>query len=233
MGEDYFEESDWRLATGNSATHARSAFVRPLRWGHVTMLCPGSTRGPSARANGRRRYADVVVPTQTVKVRFSKWNGDPHWAFDMHRIGEDAHGTWLWAPGGTRLQRGSEPPISAKHGFVKVITRGGWWTALWNEGPWGDGRTIHTYVDVITPAEWDGDTVRMIDLDLDIVRRSDGAVEVDDEDEFEEHRIAMAYPEHIVAKARTEAARLALAVEGGAEPFGAIGDRWLELARGR
>ena len=170
---------------------------------------------------------------QTVKVRFSKWDGTPHWAFDMERLGEDVHGLWLSAAAGTDLRRGTEPSISAKHGFVKVVTPGQWWTALWNEGPWSDGRSIRTYVDVITPAVWDGDTVRMVDLDLDVVRRSDGTVEVDDEEEFDEHRVAMAYPDHIVDKARTETARLAIAVERGIEPFGSAGDRWLEVARGR
>ena len=107
-----------------------------------------------------------------------------------------------------------------------------WWTAIWNEGPWSDGRSIHTYVDVITPAEWEGDTARMIDLDLDVVRRHSGTVEVDDQDEFDEHRITMAYPDHIVDKARTETARLAIAVESGLEPFGSVGDQWLEVALG-
>lgn len=170
--------------------------------------------------------------SDVVRVRFSKWDGTPHWAFDMERLGEDEHGIWLWGPSGTQLRRGAETPIPAMHGFVKLITPGAWWTSLWNEGPWSDGRSIHTYVDVITPAVWEGDTVRMIDLDLDVVRRTSGTVEVDDEDEFDEHRVAMGYPDHIVDKARTETARLVLAVERGAEPFGSVGDNWLEVARG-
>lgn len=171
--------------------------------------------------------------TETVKVRFSKWDGRAHWAFDMERLGMDEHGLWLWAPAGTELRRGSEAPIEAKHGFVKVVAAGPWWTGIWNDGPRTDGRSIWTYVDVITPAAWDGDTVRMIDLDLDVVRRSDGSVEIDDEDEFEEHRIAFDYPQHVVDRARTEAAQLVLAVERGTEPFGTVGDRWLEVSRGR
>jgi len=151
----------------------------------------------------------------------------------MERLGEDVHGVWLWARAGTELRRGSEPPIEAKHGFVKVITVGQWWTGIWNAGTPTDGRSIRTYVDVITPAVWDGDTVCMVDLDLDVVRRSDGSVEVDDEDEFEEHKVAFGYPEHVVDRARTEAAQLVLAVEQGREPFGAVGDRWLEVSRGR
>ena len=179
------------------------------------------------------RYAGPVRDSPVVKVRFSKWDGTPHWAFDMERLGEDDHGLWLRAAAGTELRRGSEPAISAPYGFVKLIAPGRWWTAIWNEGPWGDGRSIRTYGDVITPAAWDGDTVRMVDLDLDVVYRSDGTVEIDDEDEFDEHRITMAYPDRIVDKARTEAARLAIAVQSGVEPFGTVGDRWLEVGRGR
>lgn len=171
--------------------------------------------------------------SEVVQVRFSKWDGTPHWAFDMERLGEDDHGRWLWAAAGTELHRGTEPSIFARHGFIKLVTPGLWWTSVWNQGPWSGDRSIRTYVDVITPAIWDGDTVRMVDLDLDVVHRSDGTVEVDDEDEFNEHRTTMAYPDSIVDKARTETARLAIAVERGIEPFGSVGDRWLEVARGR
>ena len=171
--------------------------------------------------------------TEAVSVRFSKWDGRAHWAFNMERLGVDEHGVWLWAPAGTELRRGSEVPIQANHGFVKVIADGKWWTGIWNDGSRTDGRSIWTYVDVITPAVWDGDTVRMVDLDLDVVRRSDGSVEVDDEDEFEEHKVAFDYPQHVVDRARTEAAQLVLAVEQGTEPFGTVGERWLEVSRGR
>ena len=169
----------------------------------------------------------------TVHVRFSKWDGRAHWAFDMQRLGVDDHGVWLWAPAGTELRRGSEKPIAAQHAFVKVIAVGQWWTGIWNDGLRSDGRSIRTYVDVISPAVWDGNTVRMVDLDLDVVRRSDGTVEVDDEDEFEDHKVAFGYPEHVIDRARAEAAQLVLAIDRRKEPFGDIGERWLEVSRGR
>ncbi|MCJ7780199.1 MAG: DUF402 domain-containing protein [Acidimicrobiia bacterium] len=168
---------------------------------------------------------------ETVRVRFSKWDGTPHWKFDMERIGEDEHGVWLWAPAGTELRRGSEKTIHVEQGFVKVITPNGWWTAVWNVGPCNGSRSIEIYVDVITPAIWEGDTVQMVDLDLDVIRRRDGSVEIDDEDEFEEHRATFGYPDHVVDKARTETARLAVAVECRDEPFGSVGERWLEVGR--
>ena len=173
----------------------------------------------------------MTLQRQTVRIRFSKWDGSAHWAFDMERIGEDEHGIWLWAPAGTALHRGSDKTIQAERGFVKVIAPNRWWTAVWNVGPLKGDRSIEIYVDVITPAVWDGNTVRMVDLDLDVIRRSGGMVEVDDEDEFEEHRILYGYPDHVIDKARTEAARLAIAVELRTEPFGSVGERWLEAGR--
>ena len=50
------------------------------------------------------------------------------------------------------------------------------------------------YVDITTPPQWDGTTLRAVDLDLDVVRGTTGRVWVDDEDEFAEHRIALATP---------------------------------------
>ncbi len=169
---------------------------------------------------------------EPVHIRFTKWDGGAHWMFDMERLGEDEHGVWLWAPAGTELRRGFDKTIHAERGFVKVITPNRWWTAVWNVGPLKGDRSIEVYVDVITPAVWDRETVHMVDLDLDVIRRSNGLVEIDDEDEFEEHRVLFGYPDHVVDKARTEAARLAIAVEMRTEPFGTLGEQWLEAGRG-
>lgn len=177
--------------------------------------------------------AEMGIEAEIIHIRFSKWDETPHWAFDMERLGADDHGVWLWAPAGTELRRGVDKTIRAERGFVKVITPNRWWTAVWNVGPLKGDRSIEVYVDVITPAVWDGDTVRMVDLDLDVIRRSSGLVEIDDEDEFEEHRALFGYPDHVVDKARTEAARMAIAVEMRTEPFGSVGEQWLEVGRGR
>ena len=70
----------------------------------------------------------------------------------------------------------------------------------------------------------------MVDIDLDVVRWSDGRVEVLDEDEFEEHRQLFEYPPRLVATARATTARLALALEAGHEPFGDVACGWMATA---
>jgi uncharacterized protein len=100
-----------------------------------------------------------------------------------------------------------------------------WWTALFNEP---GGRDVDVYVDVTTVARWpSGDCVEMIDLDLDVVRRADGTVYVDDEDEFEEHRRSLGYPPRLVDGARAAAARLVLEVEDRRPPFDDAALPWL------
>lgn len=89
------------------------------------------------------------------------------------------------------------------------------------------------YIDVCTTARWVADDrVEMVDLDLDVVRRRDGSVELLDEDEFVDHSARFAYPPRIVAGARTTAAELMLAVEQRVEPFGSAAVRWLGALAG-
>lgn len=59
------------------------------------------------------------------------------------------------------------------------------------------------YVNIATPATWGDGVVRFVDLDLDVMWRAEWpAAQVDDADEFEEHRVTMGYPPRLVAQAR-------------------------------
>lgn len=162
-----------------------------------------------------------------VQVRFTKWGGQPHWRYDMRRVGADEHGVWLWAPAGIEVRRADDAPKVTSHAFAKLIPHDAWFSAIWNAG----GR-YEVYVDVGAPAVWTDDRVEMIDLDLDVVRlREDGSVHVLDEDEFLDHQVALSYPPHVVDRARATTALLALAVAEHREPFGDVGARWLEAGR--
>lgn len=123
------------------------------------------------------------------------------------------------------MQRGHEPVRYSKAVDVKVIPEGKWWTAIW---AWE--RPHDVYVDIITPPQWSGSTVTMVDIDLDVVRWADGRVEVLDEDEFAEHRVKYAYPERLADTARATTAQIAVAVEAAHEPFGDVGKNWMAEA---
>jgi hypothetical protein len=164
-----------------------------------------------------------------VAIDFRKWPDRRHWQFTMHRLGEDEHGLWLWAPPGMTYQRGDEPPKRSQSVFIKVITIDEWWSAVWN-----DGALAHEiYVDVATPPKWNGDRVTMIDLDLDVIRHRDGRVTVEDEDEFLAHQVEYEYPPHLIDRARTATAQIAVAVARRDPPFDDTGEAWLEKAKQR
>lgn len=59
----------------------------------------------------------------------------------------------------------------------------------------------------------------LVDLDLDVVRTWDGAVEVVDEDEFGEHRLVLGYPEPIVKAALRSVVDVREAMTAGTGPF--------------
>jgi protein associated with RNAse G/E len=71
----------------------------------------------------------------------------------------------------------------------------------------------------------------MVDMDLDVIQSAVRGVFVDDEDEFEEHRVSMGYPQELVEAVRTECTRLFDAVRDGRGPFGGAADEW--MAQGR
>ncbi|HKZ21531.1 MAG TPA: DUF402 domain-containing protein [Acidimicrobiia bacterium] len=162
-----------------------------------------------------------------VEVDMRKWPDRRHWQFTGRPLGEDAYGTWLFTPEGNVAQRGSEPPIKLATGFVGLVPPNAWWVAefYWNHP------SYEVYVNISTPVDRDGDRLTSIDLDLDVIRRLDGAVEILDEDEFLTHSVRYEYPPALVGSARRAAERAREALLRGDEPFGRAMSKWLESAR--
>jgi hypothetical protein len=95
---------------------------------------------------------------------------------------------------------------------------------------------VDFYVDMTTPCVWseDGTEVRCVDLDLDVIRETDGRVWIDDEDEFAEHQVALGYPADVIAGARRSCDEVFAAMSAGQPPFDGVALRWLEkLAQSR
>lgn len=165
-----------------------------------------------------------------IHVCFTKWNGSLHWNFDVVHLGEDGHGVWLGAADDTPVRRGNEPPILSPP-FALLIPARGWWTATFNSGGEGSPFRSIAYVNICTPAIWEGSTVSAVDLDLDVAMRPDRRVDLLDEDEFTHHLATMAYPHHVVDQARTAATSVVRMMKSGDEPFASTGSRWVEDAK--
>jgi protein associated with RNAse G/E len=162
-----------------------------------------------------------------IHVRFTKWDGSLHWNFEVARLGNDGHGTWLGGRSGTPVRRGLDEPILSP-AFALLVPQREHFTATWNAAEAGAAFAHEVYVDICTPARWvTPQSVTMVDLDLDVSRSFAGEVAVHDEDEFAEHAEQFDYPGDLIVEARHTVARIVELLESRTEPFGEVGAAWL------
>jgi hypothetical protein len=170
----------------------------------------------------------VGAVTRTVHLQTRKWPDSPHWEYDAVHLGVDGFGHWVGVPQGQWISR----PGAGFHAHcdqVVLLPHDDWWLGTF----YGDDpeRPVDVYVDIATPATWDGDLVHSVDLDLDVVRGVSGRIWVDDEDEFAEHRHSLGYPAEVVEQALAACDRVHAAVTGGAAPFDRTAHGWLARFR--
>ncbi|GIF06025.1 DUF402 domain-containing protein [Actinoplanes siamensis] len=155
------------------------------------------------------------MPSEMVRVIYTKYDGSAHRDYPARRLAEDDLGTWVGVTQGTASVYHGRPSVE-QIPFVLLVPHHAWWTGMFNPPP----RTSEVYCDITTPARWEGDTVHIVDLDLDVVRRREtGLVELRDEDEFEEHRTLFGYPDDLVVEANAAAELLMGQLGDGTEPF--------------
>ncbi len=165
------------------------------------------------------------TPGAPVLVNFRKWDGREHWQEPTILLGEDEYGVWLGMRCGTAFRRPGHEVVS-RADSVKLATGSGWF-ATFN----GPGHDIQTYVDISTVGEWSIShkmlTFTLIDLDLDVVRRQNGTIYVDDEEEFAEHQRLFGYPHDVIAQAERDCANVLQSVTDRAEPFAIRPEHWM------
>lgn len=175
-----------------------------------------------------------------VHVDYRKWvdarsdTRTEHWQEPTQFLGIDEYGTWLAMPTGTIAAKPTHRMVH-RWPHVKLVTDGGWSANIGDPND-NDPTRIRIYVDMVWPAEWsregDGFRVTMVDLDLDVLQRMNGEVEVDDEDEFADHRVSGHYPRtatDLATAARDEVQQLLIEQ---AEPFRTVADQWLAIVQG-
>ena len=156
-----------------------------------------------------------------IRVQYLKWPESPHYAFASELLGEDEFGRWVGTAKGTPF---TGPNLGAyEHDHVLLAPPGAWWTAFWPAAP----SELALYVDICGPVSCTDSQITALDLDLDVVQRRTGEIELVDEDEFEEHRLSLGYPAELVEGALTSAREVLEAVRSGREPFATRGPQWL------
>lgn len=155
-----------------------------------------------------------------VRVEFSKWGGKPHWAYDGHYLGADEYGEWIGHRSGTHCERPGAA-YEAEWTWLTLVPAGSAaYVATFNSP---DHPHVNVYVDITDVARWEGEVVRAVDLDLDVVQarpeHDERGAFVDDEDEFAEHQVELGYPADLVKLAEATARSVLLAVRSKEAPF--------------
>ncbi|WP_334170787.1 DUF402 domain-containing protein [Sinomonas sp.] len=182
------------------------------------------------------RPADLPRPGDLVVARNRKWDGGAHWVVPGIHLGEDEHGWWMYQGRDEFISRPGMALYTLTDAVLLVPREGNYAATFYDDANPGEFRV---YVDLAWDLSWrriredpDGTVeFHMIDMDLDVIRAAGRGVFVDDEDEFEEHRASMAYPDELVRAVRAECERLVELVREGLGPFGGTADAW--LAQGR
>ena len=124
----------------------------------------------------------------------TKYDGGLHYRFPVELVHEDANLLVTYRGPHVMMEsyRGS---FASKYHLLHWNDRHWNLDLHWHED-WTPG---NHYVNIATPASWKDDVVTCCDLDLDLSMRAGGRdVRVEDEDEFEEHRIKWSYPPELV-----------------------------------
>ena len=163
-----------------------------------------------------------------MELATEKWGGVPHYRGEVHLLGDDEHGRWWWGPAGGTIFRGDVPLFDRQQDVLFLAPPDAWWSVAW----WIGHAEVELYVNIGTPMVEEPERIVSTDLDLDVIRRVDGAVEVLDRDEWEEHQVRYGYPPDVVEQVEAVTEQVRLLVEGGAPPFDAATPAgWVERAR--
>lgn len=104
---------------------------------------------------------------------------------------DDGERLICYVPEGTPITNHKRAWIAARSG-VHLYFRRQWFDFL-------AGRAYH-YLDIVQPPTFDGQTIRYVDLDLDLIA-IDGGVQLLDEDEWYAHQLKFGYPTLVVERA--------------------------------
>ncbi len=160
---------------------------------------------------------DAARAADRIHVHSTKYDGSPHYQYDGFLV--DQGEGWLRI-----VVKAGTPFVSYRErgevicDMTQIYFTDRWYNAFHNHQPLGR-RGMLTYCNVGTPARLEGNTLRWVDLDLDVIQSQALGLFVDDEDEFQEHQRQMAYPPEVIRRAEAARNRLLALGRDLAFPF--------------
>ncbi|MFJ2620881.1 DUF402 domain-containing protein [Glutamicibacter sp. NPDC087344] len=174
-----------------------------------------------------------VAPGALVVARAWKYDASPHWVVPGFYLGSDEYGHWVHQPAGSLVARPGTAHLAASDALCLFPSHGLWIATLYDD----PNEDFDLYIDLADRIGWQemkrgAWEVNSIDLDLDVIRSRSRGTFLDDEDEFEQHRLSMGYPEALQQLIRAESATLLDAVRADQAPFSrGHRERWLQAAQ--
>ena len=171
-----------------------------------------------------------------IVFQWRKWDGSPHWRHECVYLGADGWGEWVGQPAGWGSERPGRTFTAPGPNVTLVPPSGDYALTVNRDHPKG----MRIYIDLAwdvratdaaEAAPQSADPLFTgIDMDLDVVRvEGERGTWIDDEDEWEEHRLQYGYPVEVQRHLEALAADLEQRVRAQLPPFDdATADVWLD-----
>ncbi len=132
-------------------------------------------------------------------ISSTKYDGSLHYRYDTTLVRAEGNEISFYTPPHVEMTtyRGE---LKTKSHLLQIFFTDRPWNVVvrWH----ADWRFEEHYVNIAEPATWDGRVLNWVDLDLDIINRPTmPEPKLDDEDEFERHRVKWSYPQGLVDRA--------------------------------
>lgn len=177
--------------------------------------------------------ADVPRIGDLVVARNRKYDGTAHWVVPGHYLGTDEFGHWIFQGTHEFISRPGAALYTESDAVLLIPFTGDWVATFYDEA---HPEKVELYIDLAIDLQWrrirpNVIEFHMIDMDLDVVRTAGRGLYVDDEDEFAQHRIELAYPDELTDRMESSCAELVMAVAGANAPFDGRDAAWFTLGR--
>lgn len=160
---------------------------------------------------------DLAAPGTPIRILSTKYDGSPHYDYWGRLIDQHEGVIRVVTDEGTHM-RGYRGEGAFRTTMTQLFFTDRWYNVFHNYQPVGR-LGMHWYANIGTPARIEGDTLRWVDLDLDLMDTEVRGLFVDDEDEFALHRERMGYPPDIVESAEAALEELLALSRGLAFPL--------------
>jgi hypothetical protein len=166
-------------------------------------------------------------------ARNRKYDGSAHWVVPGRHLGSDEYGHWVFQGTHEFISRPGAALYTESDAIMLIPYAGDWVATFFDDSHPGG---VELYIDLAIDLQWRriGSGVvefHMIDMDLDVVRTKTRGLFVDDEDEFAQHSVELAYPEELCTRMELACAALTRTVAGGNAPFDGRDAAWFTLGR--